>query len=233
MGILIQQLYKKLLKLRKMCISIPRQQGGGLSACWQLFMLFPLLQTSASFVCIFQLSATVFSCGNSPRMPCVCVWQWPSCQTQRLARSLAVSTSRTDGCQIPHDQHQAQWLQRQVHGCSQLGLLKHPQSLGWALAGIGWLSLSWLNSDLCACSLSSSSRLDWTCPKQLSKVPGEIQGTQERPAEALKMFANEVLEVTCPTKGLCAQIFFSKKRQKEKKKKPMLNGTPSLRDGAQ
>lgn len=71
----------------------------------------------------------------------------------------------------------------------------------------------WLSADPYACSLSSSSRLDWTCPKQLSKIPGEIQGTQERPAEALKVLANAFKEVTCPTKGLCAEIFLSKKKK--------------------
>lgn len=37
------------------------------------------------------------------------------------------------------------------------------------------------------------------------------------------MFANAVLEVTCPTKGLCAQIFFSKKRQKKTQKNKQKN----------
>lgn len=98
---------------------------------WQLFILFSLLQTSASFISIFQLSATVFSCRNSPRMPCICVWQRSSCHTQWLARSLAVSTSRTYGCQIPHGRHQAQSVASKTSPWVFLAVLVKAYTVTW------------------------------------------------------------------------------------------------------
>lgn len=56
MGILIQQLYMKLLKPRKMCISIPWQQAES-SACLAAFHAIP----SASNICFLRLHLSAIS----------------------------------------------------------------------------------------------------------------------------------------------------------------------------